>query len=219
VKSEPLIAAALLAVAAGVGTRVESLGVRLRHPAVLDSPVGADRVTALSTGRKIGADFIWIDLLQYCAEAPFVLEHGARVPRLAGRATDLDPHFVQVYMFAGSALMWQCNRPAEAAALLEKGIAANPRERRLKYYLAAFTFRRLKDFRREMAVLERLAFEPDAPIILRRILANAYEKNRTLDRAAAIWRLVLATSADPAERRWALGKLSRYGMVGVGGGQ
>jgi len=213
VRSEPLLAALLLAAAVVPGRRIDTLSVAHRLAPVPATVLPADRMASWFSGRRMAADFIWIDLLQYCADAQFILDRGAKLSGLARRATVLDPGFAQVYMYAGSALMWQCDRPGEAAALLEQGIAANPGNNRLQYYLAAFTYRRLKDIHGEVAVLERLAFAPDAPIILRRILANAYERDRDLDRAAAIWRLIHAQGEDPAERRWADGKLARYGLT------
>lgn len=212
-RSEPVLAALLLAISVVAGARVDAPSGAKRLAPVPAGIMPADRVAAWFSARRVAADFIWIDLLQYCADARFILDRGARLPGLARRATQLDPGFAQVYMYAGSALMWQCNRPGDAAALLERGIAANPGDNRLKYYLAAFTYRRLNDIGGEVGVLERLAFASDAPIILRRILANAYERQHDLTRAAAIWRLIHAQGLDPAERRWADGKLARYGVA------
>jgi tetratricopeptide (TPR) repeat protein len=144
----------------------------------------------------------------------FILERGRRLFPMADRTTDLDRHFGEVYAFGSAMLMWQCRRPEEAAALLRKGIAYNPRAVRLKYYLAAFTYGRLQDLGREIVALEALARDPGAPFILRRILANAYEKQGRLDRAVMVWRLVWLTSPDSNsdERRWVAVKCAKHGI-------
>lgn len=208
-RSDALIAACLLAASVPIGLELDRLGTPHQWA---DAPLAApDRIWARLGGRKFRADALWIRLLQYCAEPAMVLERGEKIGPLAGRITALDPGFRNVYTFAGSLLMWQCDRPRDATALLERGIEACPNDRWLKYYLAAFTYARLKDLQGEIAVLERLAFAPEAPIILRRILANAYEAQGQIDRAAAIWRLVIGEGQDPGERRWAERKLARYG--------
>lgn len=212
-RSELLLAAAFLAASVPLGSHLDRLAAPRALPAIPGGLPAGDRLASRLAARKTRADSLWIDLLQYVADPSFSLDRGARLFRIAERITALDPGFVRVYMYAGSTLMWQCNRPAEAAALLERGITANPGEVHLKYYLAAFAYQRLKDLRSQIVVLEQLAFAPDAPIILRRILANAYEKQHDLGRAAAVWRLVAHTSLDPRERTWAERKLAIHGIA------
>ena len=104
-------------------------------------------------------------------------------------------------------LMWECNRPRQAVQLVKKGLAFNPTNTKLKLYLAAFTYSETNKLESEISVLEKLAVEPDAPFMIRRILANLYIKLGRLRYAAAICRLVQETSGHPGERRWAAVKL------------
>ncbi len=204
------LAAALLVTAAVVASPVSIEAERLRLPP--PSPLAGltGRIPAAFSVRRFAALRSWIDTLQYCGDVSFVIERGRRLLRMSGETTDLDPRFEQAYAYGGAMLMWQCKRPEEAATLLRKGIAYNPGAVQLKYYLAAFTYNQAKDLAREVAVLETLAAEPSAPFILRRILANLYEKQGRIDRAAAIWGLVLLTSGNPDERRWAGVKCAKH---------
>jgi len=184
----------------------------MRLPPLPPSAGLGARIPAALSLRRSAADRMWIDTLQYCGDVSFVIDRGRRLFRLSNATTDLDPGFEEAYAFGAAMLMWQCDRPEEAAALLRKGIAYNPGAVKLKYYLAAFTFSRLKDLAREIGVLEVLVRDPGAPFVLRRILANAYEKQGRPDRAAAIWRLIWLTDRNPSERRWVAAKCARYGI-------
>lgn len=200
----------MLAIAIAPGSRIAAISAAARLP---DAGNGGSLENRLAGGlaiRKTAADWKWIEILQYCGDASFSIDRGSKLSGMAARLADLDPKFVQGFMFNGTMLMWQCGRPVEAAGLLERGIAFNPEEKRLQLYLAAFTYSRMNDLAREIAALERLAFAPDAPFMLLRILSNAYAKNGSIRHAAAICRYVLETSRDPEERRWAEAKIARY---------
>lgn len=200
----------LLAAADLAGRPVAEHAAALRLPAVVRRNGAQGRAVDWGCLRKASADRGWIAVLQYCGDTPFYVEKGKRLPALAGGATDDDPAFVNVYLYASAMLFWTCDRPRDAVALLEKGIAYNPAQARLQQYLAAFVYSRQQNLAGEVAALERVAEEPGAPFIVRRILANTYQKQGRMDMARAIWREVLATSEAPDERRWAQGKLQRF---------
>ncbi|MEK7476702.1 MAG: hypothetical protein AAB152_13860 [Candidatus Coatesbacteria bacterium] len=205
-----LATAIALASAILLGSGIAIEADRLRLPAPPKSAGLGARVAGAFALRRFSADRGWIETLQYCGDTAFVVERGRRLPAMSDATTNLDPRFEEAYAFGAAMLMWQCRRPEEAAALLRRGIAHNPGAIRLKYYLAAFTYGRLKDLGREVAVLEVLARDPGAPFILRRILANAYERQGRLDRAVLVWRLIWLTSANPDERRWVAIKCAKY---------
>ncbi len=215
-KFELGLAALFFGAAVAAGNTIDGLAGNSRLPVVgTDRNIRAERSLDLKFAvgfatRKATADMRLIDMLQYCSGMPFVLDRGKDLYARAAHRTDLDPQFVHAYRYAGSILMWECDRPVEAVALLKKGMAFNPEEERLKLYLAAIVYSRLNELESEVVVLERLAFERDAPIILRRILTNAYAKQGRIGRAADVCRLVLATSASPNDRRWASVKLRKF---------
>lgn len=218
-----LAAAAVVAGLLAAGRPLERRAQALRLP---PGGAGTPLMARLSEGfslRRAAGDRAWIDLLIYAGDTEFILDRGARLTELSVRATDHDPSFRDVYLFGGSMLMWQCDRPEEAAALLRRGIAALPSDPRLKMYLAAFTYSRLNDLAGEIGTLEQLAFEPGSPFILKRILANAWEarakqsrseaeRRRAMGRAIAIWGHVWATSGSEEERRWVAAKCAKIGL-------
>ncbi|MEK7767705.1 MAG: hypothetical protein AAB368_15865, partial [bacterium] len=145
--------AALLAIVTGLaGARVRDRGEELRRPRIEGQrPLRVWAAEGLSA-RKILMQKAYIDLLQYVGEGGYGLDHGDGLVRLAARATDFDPRFPHLYMTAGALLMWTCRRPADAARLLEKGIAYNPGAGRLRLYLAAFVYRQANRMKEEIAV-------------------------------------------------------------------
>ncbi|MFN8551324.1 MAG: hypothetical protein U0103_07545 [Candidatus Obscuribacterales bacterium] len=75
------------------------------------------------------ADFYWLLLMQY------VGDHSSRVVDKYSKSydylnliTELDPHFGEAYFFTAFLIGSEMKRPQLAAELLDKGIAANPRE-------------------------------------------------------------------------------------------
>lgn len=205
------VAALLLAGAAAFDRPVAAAAARLRLPHAAAQPPLAVRLAEAVAVRRAGADRRWIDLLLYCADYGWLRDGGAGLLRLTERATDLDPAFEHVYAFASSMLMWTASRPREAIGVLEKGIRMNPGSVKLRHYLAAFTYYRLDDLRAEVGVLDALARDPEAPMIVRRILANTWEKAGRIDRAVAVLRAIWAATSDPAERRWVEAKMRKYG--------
>lgn len=205
-------ATVLLVASAWLGDRVAIHANLRRLPSTGPERSLGSRVAEGLAIRKVAADKQWIEILQYCGDISFLLDRGEKLYAKADRATDMDPKFVHCYKFCGSMLMWQCDRPVEAAGVLKKGIAFNPEDDWLKLYLAAITYRRMSDLASEIAVLEQLAVLPNAPFMLRRILAHAYAKQGRIWHAAAICKLVLKTSAEPRERRWAAAKLALYSL-------
>lgn len=205
-------AAVLLAVAAAVaGARVGVRASALREPLVAGpKPLRAWAAEGAAC-RKVLGDRGYVAMLQHVGEAAYARDGGRALARLADETTDCDPRQGAAYAFGGGALMWLCNAPDAACRLLEKGIAYNPREGRLRLYLAAFVYRRSRDLGREIAALETIALDPRAPAMTRRILANAYEKSGNLGRARTVWRWVLERSGDPGEAAWAQRKLAGRG--------
>ena len=200
-------AAVLLALSMPSGNRLAEKAAALRLPIAGAETSAAGRIAEGLSLRKVAADWEWFRILQYCADVSFRLTRGAELFERVDRVTDFDPTFTHCFMFGGAMLMWECNRPNQAVELIKKGIAFNPEHAKLKLYLAAFIYSRMNDLKREIAVLDRLAYAPGAPFMLRRILANAYIKQGRLRHAAAICRLVLKFPGHPGERRWAAVKL------------
>jgi len=209
---EPVLAALLLGASLYPGSRIAGVSESL--------DIGTDAVPRtlnewLAKGfsvRKASADQAFMDILQYCGDRAFYLDHGEKLVRMAGNATDLDPRFTYVYLFSGAMLMWQCNRTRDAVELLKKGIRNNPADKRLKLYLAAFTYYRLKDLGSQVRALEELTSLPDPPPMLYRILANVYLKQGKLGEAAKLWFVIAEHSDDWVDREWAKGKLAKYGL-------
>ncbi len=161
--------------------------------------------------RRVAADFIYMELLQYIGGKENYLDRCDRLVQLTNWAIDIDPCFNYIYMFSSGMLMWDCNRPKDALPILEKGIERNPADQRMKLYLAAFTYYRLNDLSGQVKALETLALTPGVPSMVVRILANVYAKQGRIDRAIRIWRYMVRWADNEEDRRWAAARLMRYG--------
>lgn len=62
--------------------------------------------------------------------------------------TDLDPYFLDPYVFAQATLAWDAHMPEEAIRLLEKGFQNKPEHWRLAFYAGFDAFYFLNDFSR-----------------------------------------------------------------------
>ena len=74
------------------------------------------------------------------------LEEWRQFYLLLDRVTELDSHFLDPYVLAEMMLAWQAQMYDEANMLLEKGMAARPKDWRLPYYIGFNYFFFNKDF-------------------------------------------------------------------------
>jgi tetratricopeptide (TPR) repeat protein len=113
-----------------------------------------------------------------------------------------NPDDMDMYGDAGW-LLWSMNRDAEAVALYEQGIKANPNSYYMLDELGQYYAMRKKDWPHAIHYLELAAQKPDSTEISLHILAHAYEKNKQLDKALATWARVLKhNDAGPARSNY-----------------
>jgi len=173
----------------------------------LSSPVSRlSDVVGIAMGlRKLTADLAWIQTTIYYgtqeegvnpeeAESggghyPLFLAYCQRVARI-------DPNFMYIFYYGGSALGWNLNRLDEAVELLKEGIKAHPKEWRFQQFLAAIAFQKNHDINSLIDFLKVFIEERDCPNILRSILANIYKKQQRYMDAIHVWMIVYDTK-DP----------------------
>jgi len=159
------------------------------------------RAAAYLSGFKIPVSHLfWIETLQYYGDfsnAP------ARYPKMfeyCRMTADLNPHFLKPYELGASVLAFQVHRPQEAAALLLRGIEANPTAPRLKLLLAAIGYLNVDQYGSILPLLEGLLRSGDAPPMMVNILANTYQKAGRWDDAVRVWRWILNHSTRNEDR-------------------
>ena len=152
--------------------------------------------------RRVAADWIYIDFLQYYGISANRFDGGfRRIYPLCSEMLWLDPYFHFGVLCGASVLGWNLNRIGEAQRLLRQAIEVDPAYPRYKLYLAALTYTRANHDRDAIHYLEYLVQQPDRPENLLRILGNLYVKVGDWSGAKRYWLWVRSNTADPATIR------------------
>lgn len=134
---------------------------------------------------------VYPDLLKYCY-----------------RIVDLDPYFFYVYLYGSGALAWNLNRGDEALELLGKGIENMERYRvnitrdlhqpfwQFNLYVSAILYRKKGESEKMVSLLDTAAHQPEAPNLVKVILANIYQNSQKYQAALELWTEV-RDSGDP----------------------
>ncbi len=141
----------------------------------------AERVVAEE--RDFLTDILWMGIDGYWHEGD-----GESCVRLCQEITVLDPQFVEAYTNAAY-LRWNENRDAEAIALYEQGLAANPESPEL-YFDCGFFYRDRKNYPKAIEML-RLAVKYGAEQTQQHLLPNTLEESGDKAGALAEWRKLL----------------------------
>lgn len=179
-------------------------------------------ITALNLGlRKVGADLLFIDLLQYYGTPE--IPQGAKVhvhddghghkhihyegepefgygnyPLFYSYAREilfLDPYFKNAVLYSCGALAFNLKRIDEAAALLKTAMlySSDPQYYKMLAALAAKNSKNRKDL---ASILYEIAMKPETPVLIKNSAAWANKQSGSIDRANEIYRLILKTTKD-----------------------
>ncbi|MEI8218210.1 MAG: hypothetical protein WCG51_04090 [Elusimicrobiota bacterium] len=140
------------------------------------------------------------------------------------RIVALDPSYYFTYLYGGGALAWNLNRPQEALLLLEHGIAVLAKYQhasvrdihepywQLNLYVSAIVYRKSGDFTGMLSLLETAVGQPDAPNMIKGILANIYQKQKKYTEALRLWINIYDTN-DLSYRRRAEEKVNELKKI------
>ena len=107
--------------------------------------------------------------------------------------SELDPRFIQPYVFGGFTLAQELKQPERGLALLEKGMRANPENWRLAFEVGFLHYVCRHDYAaagRYFALASRL---PDAPDYVARFAAWSNQRAGNTALAILLWKRVDAT--------------------------
>jgi hypothetical protein len=137
----------------------------------------------------------------------------AALSSYCSRVAELDPYFSYAYLYGAGALAWNLNRPVEAVALLQKGIAAMEQTRpaitsdpgqpfwQLHLYMSAIIYRQTGETEKMTGLLETAAAQPGAPNMIKSILASIYHKNGKYMPALKLWLEIYESNDATYHRR------------------
>ena len=205
------LASAVLVIAVCLGAAV---GVQVaRDRLYADRARATERILYVRSGEAVkrlaldfdalAADVYWIRAIQHYG--------GDRLSRQPGRkyellqplldlTTSLDPYFTIAYRF-GAIFLSEAppggpGRPDQAIALLEKGIAAQPRKWQYFHDIAFVHYWHRRDFKAAAAWFQKAAALPNAPTWLQPLAAGILTAGN--DRAAArfLWQQMLDSDQE-----------------------
>jgi len=125
------------------------------------------------------------------------------------RIVDLDPYFSYVYLYGSGALAWNLNRGDEALVLLKRGIESMERYKenitsdlhrpywRFNLYVSAIIYRKRGESEKMISLLDTAARQPEAPNVVKVILANIYQNAKKYGAALELWKEI-RQSGDPS---------------------
>ena len=154
------------------------------------------------------ADFYWLRAIQYYGRREEADKRPARFKNLYTLfdiATTLDPNLMDAYstgsMFVGEPEPVGAGQPRDAVKLLDKGIAAHPRNWRLRYDKGFVYYLYLQDYKTAGEVWLAASRLPDAPYWMAGLAAMSLSRGDAVEVAIALWRQQYeqATRADVRE--------------------
>jgi len=153
--------------------------------------------------RRLTADFDYMMFLQYYGDKENMKSRYANVYQMLEDITDADPHFTFAYTYGSAILAFNQKEYDKAVKIINKGLKYNPKFWKLRYYLAAITYKELGDKEKYISTLEEALKFEDHPAMIERLLGNIYEQYKPADEVAAYWLKIYRETGDKRTRQHA----------------
>ena len=207
------LGAVLLCAAAPAGTELQTRTRAGADPTELALfPTGA-WIRPLTCGfNELVADAVWLRALQYYGEHRASDQRYPYLETLFQTLTDLDPRFVNAYIFGALTLAEDEGQLDRGLALLQRGMAANPESWWLVFEYGFLQYIHGDDPARAGYWLARAARMDGSPTWVQRLAAYASAKSGDRETALALWIEVYHNSDNDEIRRIAREYLERLGQ-------
>jgi len=113
---------------------------------------------------------------------------------------ELDPHFVEPYLFGALVVAEDAQQIDRGLELLERGMEANPDRWELPFRAGFITYVHRKDHPRAATWFERAMRCPGAPEYVHKFAAYVYRQGGNKAASLRLWRDLAETTDDPALR-------------------
>ncbi|MEZ4651147.1 MAG: hypothetical protein R3E97_20630 [Candidatus Eisenbacteria bacterium] len=191
----------LLAAGARLGRAVETALGETNDGAELVLFPRGELIRPFTFGKpEVAADLVWLRAIQYYGQHRGTDRSYPYAETLFHSLTDLDPTFVNAYIFGALVLHEQFGRLEPALALLDKGIEANPDSYWLPFERGFFLYVTHWDRDGAVAWLTRAAEMEGAPESFRRLAAFAAQQSGDQEVAIALWLEVYNGTDNPEIR-------------------
>jgi hypothetical protein len=189
-----LLAAGLFVASAGLLQRGagSSLG-RARDEELLYYPSGFMVRQAALGYETAAADIAWLRGVQYYGEHRLTDQKFEMIGHVMAIVTELDPNFVEPYVFGAFVLAQEMGQPERGLELLERGMRANPTNWRLAFEAGFLYYVCRHDYTAAGRYFTWASRMPDHAEYAERFAAFANEKAGNAGMAILLWKQVLAT--------------------------
>ncbi len=147
--------------------------------------------------RHIGADLLWLQVIQVLGPREVPMEDYEWAAHALDVITTLDPQFVYAYDAGGVVLSELAGQVEGSNRLLRKGIAENPTAWRLPFQLGFNLFFHQQDYQGAAEAMATAARLPGRPAYVPELAARLYAEAKNPDLAMAFLASVRATTQDP----------------------
>ncbi len=158
------------------------------------------------------ADIAWLRGVQYYGEHRLTDQKYAMIGHVMRIVTELDPSFVEPYVFGAFVLAQELRQPERGLKLLERGMRANPASWRLAFETGFLYYVCRHDYAAAGRYFTWASRMPGHPEYAERFAAFANERAGNAGMAILLWKQVLATGnkymQDVARR-----ELQRLGAI------
>ncbi|MBI4364087.1 MAG: hypothetical protein HY568_01530 [Candidatus Latescibacteria bacterium] len=171
------------------GSRFE----RAREEELLYYPSGFMVRQAALGYETAAADIAWLRGVQYYGEHRLTDQKFDMIGHVMRIVADLDPQFVEPYVFGAFVLAQELKQPERGLELLERGMRANPANWRLAFETGFLHYVCRHDFAAAGRYFTWASRMPGHPDYAERFAAFANERAGNTGMAVLLWKQVLAT--------------------------
>jgi hypothetical protein len=176
-------------VQAGAGTRLD----RMREEELLYYPSGFMVRQAAIGYETAAADIAWLRGIQYYGEHRLTDQKFDLIGHVMGIVTDLDPGFIEPYVFGAFVMAQEMNQPERGLALLERGMRANPTDWKLPFEVGFLHYVSRHDYASAARYFTWSSRMPGHEPYVERFAAFTHQRAGNRDMAILLWKQVFAT--------------------------
>lgn len=142
------------------------------------------------------ADIAWLKAIQYYGKHRLGDRLFIWLDHIFNIVTDLDPNFINAYLFGALVISEDAREPEVAIKLLEKGIKHNPDAWRLYFEAGFIYYLILKEYDLAAAYFQLASEKPDAPDMCKRWAAFAARQGKDFHTSWQLWNQIYETAPD-----------------------
>ncbi len=153
--------------------------------------------------RHLAADLVWLRAIQYYGRHRMTDQKYTHIGHIFDIATQLDPRFVNAYLFGGIVQAADGADFEGALRLMKRGIAHNPDDYLLPFETGFLYHVERRDYEAAAYYYRRALAAPNCPEIVKRFAAFAMTRADRPDVAVRLWEDLAAESSNAAIQRLA----------------